>query len=233
MILRPEPGATATAERARRLGLDAVTAPMFTIRPLAWIPPEPSSTDALLLTSANAARCAGGDFARFAHLRCYALGEATAEAAREAGLRDVRTGPSDGAAVVKMAVADGVRRLLHLCGREHVPLEHTDMLVARIPVYASDAIGALPKAAADACARGAVALIHSARAAAYFAALLDAAGVARAAVSIAAISEAAAAPAGAGWKRVEAAAAPRDEALLELAAKLCQTGGRETGKAYE
>jgi hypothetical protein len=30
--------------------------------------------------------------------------------------------------------------------------------------------------------------------------------------------------AGAGWQSVAVAAAPRDQALLELAAKLCQTG---------
>jgi hypothetical protein len=45
----------------------------------------------------------------------------------------------------------------------------------------------------------------------------------RGAISIAAISAAAADAVGTGWKRVDAAAEPRDHALLELAAKLCHT----------
>ena len=36
LVLRPEPGASATVERARRLGLDAVAIPLFEIEPVAW-----------------------------------------------------------------------------------------------------------------------------------------------------------------------------------------------------
>ena len=56
LILRPQPGADETAARARTLGLEPVVAPLFTIRPLAWEPPDPAEFDAVLLTSANAAR---------------------------------------------------------------------------------------------------------------------------------------------------------------------------------
>jgi len=62
-----------------------------------------------------------------------------------------------------------------------------------------------------------VALIHSPRAGQRFAELVSD----RANIVVAAISPAAAAAAGDGWKSVEAADQPSDEALLALAARLC------------
>ena len=49
------------------------------------------------------------------------------------------------------------------------------------------------------------------------------AGIDRATVRLAAISPAAAEAAGEGWKSLSVADMPRDHALLELAASLCQT----------
>ena len=43
LILRPQPGADETAERARALGLEAVVAPLFEVGPLAWTGPGPGS----------------------------------------------------------------------------------------------------------------------------------------------------------------------------------------------
>ncbi len=216
LVLRPEPGASATAARARAMGLEPVVAPLFTIKPLEWEAPDPARVDAILLTSANAAREAGPKLAAYAALPCHAVGEATAAAARQAGFADVRAGPSDGAAA--LAAMSG--RVLHLCGREHLPLAHPGVSVERRIVYAAEPVSALPPAAADGLARGAVALIHSPRAAATFASFL--AEDARHGVTAAAISAAAAAALGSGWAHVAAAARPRDEALLELAAELCQ-----------
>jgi uroporphyrinogen-III synthase len=221
LVLRPEPGAGATAARARGLGLEPVVAPLFAVRPLAWEPPDPSRFDGVLLTSAHAAREAGPDLRRYLHLPCHAVGEATAAAARDAGFADVRTGAGDGAAALAAA---GGGRLLHLCGRDHLPLEHSAAEVERCVVYAADAVAELPAEARRALAGGALALIHSPRAGSIFALLVDRAGLQRPAIALAAISESAAAAAGGGWLRTAAAGRPRDEALLELAAELCQTG---------
>jgi uroporphyrinogen-III synthase len=220
LVLRPEPGASATAGRARRLGLDPIVAPLFAVRPLAWDPPDPSGFDGVLLTSAHAAREAGPQVAQFLHLPCHTVGEATAAAAGEAGFADVRTGTGDGAAALAAA---GEGRLLHLCGRDHLPLRRAGGGIERRIVYAADAVAELPAEARRALTSGALALIHSPRAGSVFAALVDRAGLSRSPTALAAISEAAAAPAGAGWRRVDIAARPRDEALLELAAQLCQT----------
>lgn len=214
LILRPQPGADETAARARALGLDPVVAPLFDVKPLAWTAPA-GPFDAIMLTSANAARHAGGGLAPFLVLPCFAVGEATAAAARAAGFADVRTGPADGAALVEEMAAAGIASALHPCGREHVPLTGA-VSIADIPVYAADAVGAFPEAA-----RGALVLLHSPRAAARFAELARDRG----AIRIAAISAATADAAGHGWASVSVAARPRDEALLELAAKLCQTEG--------
>ena len=215
LILRPQPGADETAARARAMGLDPVVAPLFTIRPLAWTAPDPSGFDAVMLTSANAARLAGGGMTPFLSLACYAVGERSAAAAREAGFADIRTGPGDGDALLRMMADDGRRRAIHPSGREHEAFEN----VLSVPVYAADAVERLPEAAAATMAEGAIALLHSPRAAALFA---EFAGPLRSATRLVAISSAAAEAAGAGWRVCWTAEVPRDQALLELAAKLCQ-----------
>jgi uroporphyrinogen-III synthase len=216
LIVRPEPGAGESAARARALGLEPIIAPLFETRPLAWTPPDPAAFDAVLLTSANAARLGGAGLSRFLALPCYAVGESTAKAAHAAGFRDVRTGPSDGAALADMARQDGATSLLHLGGRDHLPLQGA----VHVAVYASEEAGALPSELGEA-----VVLLHSARAAARVAALARDRGR----LVLAALSAPVAAAAGGGWRAVAIAAAPRDEALLELAAKLCQKEGGPSG----
>ncbi|HEY5720799.1 MAG TPA: uroporphyrinogen-III synthase [Allosphingosinicella sp.] len=221
LIVRPQPGASETAARARKLGLDPVVSPLFEIRPLRWQAPDPEGFDALLLTSANAVRHGGGGLARFVRLPCYAVGEASAEAAREAGFGDVRTGPGDAAAAAAMMEKDGVRRAFHPCGRDRAGLGEPGIDIVHVPVYAADPIDELPADAKAALDAGPLVLVHSPRSGALLARLVPN----KAGVAVAAISAAAAQAAGGGWRSVAVASAPSDEALLELAAKLCQTEG--------
>jgi uroporphyrinogen-III synthase len=230
LILRPEPAASETAARAAAMGLAAVAAPIFVVQPLAWRPPDPADFDAILLTSANGARFGESGVQGLLHLTCYAVGEASAGAARAAGFADVRTGSGDGDAAVALATADGASRLLHLCGRERKPLGAPGVSITSCTVYAADALPALPASALKALSDGAIVLLHSPRAAAHFAALVDAAALRRETIALAAISESALAAAGSGWLTQAAAEEPRDDALLELAAKLCKTvAGGGTG----
>ena len=210
LIVRPRPGAEESATRALALGLEPILAPLFATRALAWTPPDPARFDAVLLTSANAARLGGAGLRPYLELPCYAVGERTAAAARAAGFAEVWTGPSDGAALAALAEREGARSMLHLGGREHIALDG----VAHVAVYASEPAGALPADLGEA-----VVLLHSPRAAARFAALAGDRGR----FTLAAISVQTADAAGRGWRKVAIASAPRDEALLELAAKLCQT----------
>jgi uroporphyrinogen-III synthase len=101
-------------------------------------------------------------------------------------------------------------RLLHLCGADR---QAVDRRITAIIVYHSSPIPSpdLSEAA------GSVALIHSPRAGRRLAELIGAKG----GIAIAAISPAAAKAAGTGWEGVEAADRPSDDALLALAARLC------------
>lgn len=214
LILRPEPGASATARSARELGLRSVVAPLFAVRALAWDPPEPSMFDAVLFTSANAARHAGAALARYRHLRAFAVGAATAAAARDAGFVDVTAGTRDAERLV--ADIDPRLRVLHLCGRHRrAPWG----ALHEVSVYTSDALGTLPPAADAALSASAVILLHSPRAASLFAALVD---ERRKTSALVAISAAAAAAAGPGWGAIAAAPEPTDTAMLAIARILCE-----------
>jgi len=122
-----------------------------------------------------------------------------------------------------MIAADGIASLFHPCGRDRKPLVHPHVKTTSVPVYASEAADDLPGEAVAAVSDGALVLLHSPRAGEVFGRLV---GSDRSSISVAAISAAAAAAAGEGWKSMAVAAHPRDEALLELAAKLCQTDAR-------
>lgn len=221
LVLRPQPGADATAARAAALGLAATVAPLFTTIALPWAAPSPDAYDALMLTSANAVRLGGAQLASYRALPVFAVGEATAAAARAAGFANVRAGDTDIVALLALVAAAGVTRLLHLTGREHRDVGHPALTIHRVPVYAADAEAALPDPARAALAEGAVAMLHSPRAAACFAALVDD----RAPIRIAAISAAAARAAGDGWAAVAVADKPNDDALLAAAARLCDQAG--------
>jgi uroporphyrinogen-III synthase len=211
LVLRPEPGASATIERARQRGLEAIAAPLFEIEPVAWDVPDPTSFDGLLLTSANALRHGGPGIEALRRLPVYAVGESTAEAARSAGFIIARTGAS-GVDDLLDSIAPGLA-LLHLCGEHRREPSAALHLITRVTTYRSRTLEAPDLGAAP----GTVALVHSPRAGERLAALV----AARGAMRIAAISPAAAAAVGDGWDMVGTAEQPNDDALLALAARLC------------
>lgn len=213
LVLRPQPGADETAARARALGLDVVVTPLFAVRALAWTAPDPAGFDAVMLTSASAARQASEGLAPFKSLPCYAVGEATAAAALEAGFTDIRVGPDDGKSLLLMMGADDVKHAFHACGQDHLAFDHPDIAITRVPVYAAEVVASLPVPAEDM-----LALLHSPRAATLFAGLAGD----KSRIRIAAISARTARAAGQGWQSVSVSPQPRDQALLELAAELCQ-----------
>jgi len=211
LVLRPEPGASATVAKAREQGLDAVAVPLFEIEAIEWEAPEAGSFDGLLLTSANAVRHAGERLKDYRGLEAYAVGEATADAAREAGFGIASTG--DSGVDRLLGSIDSELKLLHLCGEDRRQPEGARQQITAVPVYRSKVV-ASPDLGAT---QGAVALIHSPRAARRFAELVENRG----SIAIAAISDAAGQAAGEGWEKVETASDPTDAALLALAARLC------------
>ena len=212
LLLRPEPGLSASAERAREMGLDVLLCPLFRVEPVAWAIPDPGDYDALLLTSANAVRLGGHRLAELSALPVHAVGTATAAAAEEAGLRVERVGR--GGLADALAALPGSLRLLHLAGEDRTDVQGPHRIDART-VYRSRPIADphLPSL------EGLVAAVHSPRAGARLAELADT----RRHTAIAAISAAAADACSDGWERIEAAEMPDDPSLLALAALLCHT----------
>ncbi|MES3153359.1 uroporphyrinogen-III synthase [Sphingomonas faeni] len=226
VVLRPEPGNARTAAALRALGLTVRQVPLFAVRPVAWTIPELTGIDGLLLTSANAVRHGGAGLDAVKHLPAIAVGATTAAAAAGAGFAVAVTGTGDARAVVSEARDRGFARLLHLAGRDRSPTGVGDAYgndgaddstggIDSVIVYASDA---LPLD--DATTRSfedCLVLLHSARAAARLAALVDAAGVDRSRIAVAAISEGVGEAAGRGWASVSIAPQPSDPALVALA----------------
>ncbi|MBM3927875.1 MAG: uroporphyrinogen-III synthase [Sphingomonadales bacterium] len=200
-VLRPEPGNAETAARVQALGHHAVRLPLFAVRPLDWAVPDPAAFDSLLLSSANAVRHAGQGLAALTALPVHAVGRATAAAAEAAGFTVVATGATD------IAALDPPGRVLRLVGRDHRPAP----AARTIAVYASEPLS--PDLSALA---GATALLHSPRAAARFAALVQH----KETIAIAAISAAACDAAGPGWRAMAVAERPTDEALIAAALTL-------------
>ena len=146
----------------------------------------------------------------------YAVGEATAEAARAAGFEVAATG--DGDAKRLLGSLDADLRLLHLCGEDRSATDARQRITP-LAVYRARPIERPDLGSVG----GGVALVHSPRAGRRLAELV----ADRATIAIAAISDAAAAAAGTGWQALERAERPSDEALLALAARLCDTPAPE------
>ena len=218
IILRPEPGASETAARARKLGLQPRLCPLFEARPVSWDAPLPERFDALLMTSAQAARLGGSQLVRYQALPAYAVGSATAQAMAEHGFANVVIGDQDGSAIAARMAADGHRRALHLGGTTLAPIEAGQLRIERVAVYT---IGARPQAQLDPQLEpGAILLVHSPRAGAKLAEMI--APEQRGDFHVIAISPAALSACGPGWASGEAPDRPDDERMLALAARLCE-----------
>ncbi len=228
LITRPAGLAAGTAEAAARAGFRPVVAPLLEIEPLCPVLPE-VLPEALLFTSPQAPAHVAGR-ADLRQIPAWAVGSQTARAARAAGFSVAGEGCSDGSALVAAMAAEGVRSALHLCGADVAALAVPgDFRLEQRAVYRARAAECLPDAARAALASGACSavLLFSARTAAIFASLVDAAGLSRSPVALAAISARAAAAAGSGWRQVAVAAAPTEAALLGTAAGLA--GGPSLG----
>ncbi|WP_285713155.1 uroporphyrinogen-III synthase [Erythrobacter oryzae] len=220
LALRPEPGLAATLGKARDLGLAITGLPLSAIRPLAWDCPDPAGVDGLLIGSANAILHGGPELARLAAKPVFAVGEATAAAARAAGFTVALTG-SGGLQGVLDAISAPCH-LLRIAGEEHVPLSPpAGVTFAEVIAYRSEPLPLDP--AAPLLASGeALVLLHSAATAAHFAAEVDRLGLPRETITLAALGPRIAAAAGEGWAAIHTSATPDERTLLQLAFDLCR-----------
>lgn len=220
-LLRPEPGWSASAAAARRLGLAVVGHPVFTAQPLEWTVPE-GRFDALLAGSAAVFRHGGAKLAALRDLPVHAVGEATAEAARAAGFRVARTGAGGLQALLDRDIATA-SRFLRLGGEERVTLQaHAGQTLTEIAIYrmrpeplAEDFAAILDTAAP-------LVALHSAAAARHFRSEVARLGLMRGRLFLIALGPRIAKAAGPGWGAVHLADRPDDAALLVKAAALCK-----------
>ncbi len=229
LVTRPRSESEVFALTLAMRGHDAVQAPLLDI-----VPDETASVDldfvqALLFTSINGVR----SFARVSTARnvpAYCVGDATAQAARDMGFRDVHSAGGDVVALanlVRMNLAPSEGALLHVSGSAVAGDLAGDLGgdrydVRRVQLYRQDTARDLPDAAADALKSGTLDAVtfFSPRTAATFvqlvrkADLLDslknisAVGLSQAALDAARVE-------GAHWKSERAAAQPTEAALLE------------------
>ncbi|KAA5802311.1 uroporphyrinogen-III synthase [Alkalicaulis satelles] len=233
LVTRAEPGAARTCETLARLGYRAVNAATARIEPMD-ARPDWSAASAIIVTSPNgAARLAA--LGAPPHLPVYAVGEASARAAREAGHGTVITGTGDAAGLLDVILAASPDaparqgRIIHLRGADqafdlagalHALGRPTDSHV----VYRARAVDGLSQEASAALGPDAIVLIHSPLGAERLLEQTERAGrlSALAAARVIAISDAAAAPlrrAGAG--RITLAARPDEASLLDALAAIC------------
>ena len=106
LITRPREDARALAKLLGGLGIECVIEPLLTIEPVKDAEIDFTGVQAVLLTSSNGARAlAAGDGAGgWRDLPVFAVGEATANAAREAGCRRVVGAGGDVDALAKLVV---------------------------------------------------------------------------------------------------------------------------------
>lgn len=215
LIIRPQPGADATARRFKDTGFTPVVMPLFAIEHLPLQSMSVDGYDAILLTSGNAARAAHAFLRSAAKIPIYAVGSATANALASLSLPVAATGSNGVAELVGVAAEGGHKKLLWLAGEDHsdVP-EIADVHIDIVIVYRSAAVETSAQFATNVEQCDAI-ILHSSRAAAHFADLCDDAGLLRSKITLATFSTAIAESAGDGWAQMIVAASPNDAALME------------------
>lgn len=103
-ITRAQPGADATAARVRALGHAPLVLPLLAVQPIPDVQVDLAGVRALAFTSANGLR-AFAEACADRSLQVFAVGAATAQAAREAGFRRVLSADGDVEALAERIAA--------------------------------------------------------------------------------------------------------------------------------
>jgi uroporphyrinogen-III synthase len=221
LVLRPEPGNSATCGDARALGLLPIAAPLFEYAPRQWALPEMTRWDGLLIGSAAVFAHAGAGLDTVRAIPVHAVGAATARAATTAGFTVTGTG-NGGLQPLVTTLPPG--RYLRLAGEAHVALTPPDgVTVDDVIVYATRP-QPLPATVIDLIRRGPVlALLHSAEAARHFAGQCTVHDLPRQRIALACLGPRIGAAAGNNWQQIGIAQSPDNDAVLSLAQQMCQT----------
>lgn len=157
-IARPEPAATRTSLRLTDLGHDPLVAPVLAMSATGEAMPA-GSFDGVLVTSANAVAALAARAPRRDDdaVPVFCVGSRTAEAAREAGLPQVREARGDAAALSRLVreTLPAGSHLIHLAGADRKAEPAASLIAAGYVVtvhvaYAMNAVPRLPISVAEA-----------------------------------------------------------------------------------
>ncbi len=228
LVTRPQPDAAPLKDALRARGFEVLLEPMLEIVHLPGPEPPLDGVQALLFTSANGVRAFVARSPR-RDLVVYAVGDATAATARDAGFAEVHSAGGDVrtlAALVRARARPGNGALLHAAGSAVAGdlaglLAEAGFDVRREVLYEareSECLGTATQRALEAGEVDAV-LLFSPRTAASFVSLVQAAGLAAACRRVEAVclSPAVATAASAvEWRRIAVAKSPDQIALLAV-----------------
>jgi uroporphyrinogen-III synthase len=229
LVTRPLPDAEQTAERLRRLGHEVTVQPLLRTEFLPLTDAvEPA---ALAVTSRNGVRAMAAWPAAKAwrQLPLYAVGEATAAAAGEAGFTDVHSADGDGAALAALIIATRKPEggpILYPAAEDRSPVFETRLGGAGFAVDTVIAYRMVAAATLDAAVVAALqsgdfdgVLLYSRRSAETFLHLVDRAGLGEtlSRLRLFVLSPAVASVfSGRAVGRIDVAPAPREDVLIGL-----------------
>lgn len=220
IAIRPEPGLSATVAAGAQLGLEISRFPLSEIRPCDWELPDLTGIDGLLVGSANALRHGGEQLSTLNHLPVLAVGETTAQQARQLGF-DVEHIGEGGLQHLIDGLGSAPRHLLRLAGAARVPLDLPGhiCLTDRVIYHVEDVKISMERQRIlrDDC----IVLLHSAGATVHFARECDRLGLRRSNIALATLGPRILEAAGDGWREARAAPIPTDIALLAMVRDMC------------
>src|SRR5258708_6125255 len=235
LVTRPQPDNATTVAALRARGFEVLPAPMLRFEPVAFQDDADARYGAVIVTSANALRAVEGQGAitRLKQLPLFAVGERTAETARQTGFRNVIVADGDATALRDLMVASvraktfkKTTTLLYLAGADLArdlagELGERGFDVVTQTTYRMAPIVSLPREGCDAFAesRGEAVLHYSRRSARAFLDAARAGGVEISALAIpqCCLSEAVASIVrDAGATQVMVARTPDEKALFEV-----------------
>ena len=236
LVTRPQPAAAALAGRLAALGHEVLVAPLLSIVPEIHAGERLAQAlvdaQAVLFTSVNGVEAFAAATGR-RDPRVFAVGDATARAARAAGFAEVETAGGDVAslvALVRARATPGAGALIHARGSDVAgdlagDLAAAGLTLSRIALYRAIPVEMLEATVIAAFRQGRIdaALFFSPRTAAAFVRLARAAGIEGdcAAVAAVALSPAVGAELGAlSWRRLLTAKEPTESAALDVLAHL-------------
>ncbi len=220
VVLRPEPGQTATLVAAFQRGIQARGMPLCVVSPVPWDAPA-QPYDGVMVGSANALRHAGDELEKITHLPVLAVGEVTARLALDAGMEVEETGSGG-----LQSVLDGLppikRHLLRLAGETHLDITPPPHVTIDTAITYRTDYRPLTKAQSEFLAGGATILLHSGEMATHFADQCDANALDRNTFDLLAMAPRIAERAGSGWGSLTVADGTSDAALLAATQALCE-----------